>query len=365
LKNDTNKPTTNLFGEELRCKRCNQRLSHCICHTPKKWKNPRERRESKERRRADDKLARQIKPIEPHELKFRHGHWLDRRAKVLEKLKKFTHRQSIIERFENCGTGSCVQWSESLKRHRLTATYCKNKHCEPCMRAKANKIAANLRTKLGTGTPRQFRFITLTLKHSDAPLREQVQRLYKSFKSLRGTKFWKRSQDGGVFTLEVKLVEPTGAATTEIGRRLGHEWHPHLHVISDGRWISKQELSIAWKQITGDSEVVDVAAVDRGKDVAAYVCKYITKGTSPEVWDTDELAAAWLDASKGVRTCATYGNWRGFALCASTEDAKDWEFVGWLGKLICAARSGDQIAYDILTSLRPEHEEQAHQLIAE
>jgi hypothetical protein len=50
--------------------------------------------------------------------------------------------------------------------------------------------------------------------------------------------------------------------------------------------MRKEDLSAAWHKATGDSMIVDIRAIASGKDVVHYVCKYITKGTSPQVWQS-------------------------------------------------------------------------------
>lgn len=287
------------------------------------------------------RIAAEIRPATPEETKFRHGHWLEKRAKVNRTLLQINSSQRTVEAFEQCGSECTVEYSASLQKHRVRANHCKNRHCEPCMRARAGRLAANLKAKIEGDQKHRFRFLTLTLRHSDAPLADQIKRLYKSFSKLRATKFWKQSQRGGCFILEVKWSAKS------------REWHPHLHVITEGNWIKQQTLANQWRTITGDSHVVDVRCLADGKEAAHYVTKYVTKGTSDTVWDDDDAAQEWVTATKGVRTCATYGTWRGYKLLAITESAPDWTPVGTLTHIIHAADQHQPWAMAILQSLRP------------
>jgi hypothetical protein len=157
------------------------------------------------------------------ELNFRHGHWWQRRDRIVTHLGNAGTPWHTLERVKNCGANCRVQWSEQKQKRRLRASYCRCRHCEPCMRAKANLIARNLADRLGKHTRQRFRFITLTLAHTDAPLADQLRRLVKCFRKLRDSKLWKRSQAGGCFTVEVKHT--------------GDAWHPHLHVIDEGAFL--------------------------------------------------------------------------------------------------------------------------------
>lgn len=273
------------------------------------------------------------------ELNFRHGHWRARRDRLIAHLGNAGTPWHTLERFKHCGANCRVQWSEIKRKRRLRASYCRCRHCEPCMRAKANLIAANLARRLGDRPKGRYRFLTLTLKHTNAPLIDQVKRIITSFKKLRATSWWKRRGAGGCFTLEVK--------------HNGTHWHPHLHIIDEGGYVPFKELSDLWLKITGDSSVVDVRRIDSGKDAAHYVTKYVTKGTSPSVWESNDLAQEWIAASKGVRVCATYGSWRGFALTHVTDTANDWQDEISLDELLRRAANGEEHAMLIRNLLIP------------
>lgn len=315
---------------------------------------PQEPREKRRRRQPGDKefdrraaaAAWQTPPASAWETSFRHSHWQERRAKIRQVMQRTAASSFALDRWDNCGSDAFVEWSESEKKHRVRANYCHSRHCEPCMRAKANKMAANLKARLRERPQGKYRFVTLSLKHTDAPLVDQIRRLYLGFRKLRQAKLWKRSQRGGVFILEVKR----GAAG----------WHPHLHVIAEGDWLPQRALSEAWLKVTGDSFIVDVRLLKTGDDAAHYVCKYITKGTSVDVWSNPELGAEWISATRGVRTAATFGTWRGFKLLQLAQSADDWAPVDRLDTLIARARAGEEHAALLIASLRPPGEFDAH-----
>lgn len=266
------------------------------------------------------------------ETDFRHMHWAKTRADVRRHLAATGTSTHALDRFDNCGAECLVEWSDTANRYRLRASYCRCRHCQPCMKAKGNLIAINLKQKLEAGAQRdgdRFRFITLTLRHTNKPLRDQIAGLYAHFRKLRNSKLWKLTQRGGAVMLEVKLNNR-------------NEWHPHLHIISEGLHVNQARLANHWMEITDGSFKVDVRAINTSKDAAFYVAKYVSKGTNAEVWDNDDRAQEWITATKGLRTCNTFGTWRSYRLTArsETETFTDWKPVGLLTRITAQARAG-------------------------
>jgi hypothetical protein len=312
---------------------------------PKPAKREKSPKFSKDFERFCNWQGNQLPPATELEEHFRHSGWSARRKRVLEILPQAGTSSFAVDRFACCGSDAIVEWSPEEKRHRVRANFCHNRHCEPCARAKGLLLTANLRTKLEDVSGMNFRFITLTLKHSDDSLHDQIKRLYACYKKLRNTKLWKLSQIGGAAMLEVKWNPTT------------RKWHPHLHVISEGKFINAHDLSATWLAITGDSKIVDVRLIKSGKDAAFYVAKYCAKGTSNEVWQDREAAIEWVTATRGVRTCATFGKWRGWKLLEHPKTADDWKPIARLDKVLEAARAGEIWAQDIVKNLKTTHQD--------
>lgn len=51
---------------------------------------------------------------------------------------------------------------------------------------------------------------------------------------------------------------------------------PHIHLLQRGTWIPKQVLSDMWCSLTG-SFIVDIKRIQRSRDVARYITKYMGK----------------------------------------------------------------------------------------
>jgi hypothetical protein len=280
---------------------------------------------------------------DPDESDFRHMHWSQIRAKVLETMANCLHSPTQIERFVNCGAECMVEWSDTANRFRVKASFCHCRHCRPCANSRGNLIRVNLQKKLEAGTSREcdrFRFITLTLRHTRTPLRDQIDNLYRHFRILRRSKLWTASQRGGAVLFEITIGEDGN-------------WHPHLHIVSEGDFIRQDKLANEWMRLTGGSFKVDVRAINSAKDVAAYVCKYVSKGVPDAIWLDRDKAQEWMHASKGLRACATFGTWRGWKLLARdpANDHEDWRPVALLSRVCADARAGQIWALELLVTL--------------
>jgi hypothetical protein len=279
----------------------------------------------------------------PWETEFRHVQWSAVREKVRHALGASGTSTKALDRFDNCGAECLVEWSTDLQKYRLRASFCRCRHCQPCQKAKAGLIAKNLKDKLQEGVKQagdRFRFITLTLRHSKRPLTEQIKKLYSTWRTLRRSKIWKDSQRGGAVMFEVKLNDKK-------------EWHPHLHIMSEGDFIRQDRLANHWMKLTGDSFVVHVTKIDSEKDVAAYVSKYVAKGVPDDIWSNTQLAIEWAVASKGLHTCATYGTWRGFKILKVDPStvATDWKPIGLLTTIARQAEEGSIASLKLLEVL--------------
>lgn len=308
---------------------------------PRPPKYIREKKDTPEQRAYANFYTRCTEPAHPAETKFRHSHWQGKRAKVRKYLISVGINTFALDAFDECGSACQVQWSDTANKYRLAANYCHSRHCEPCMRAKANRQAANLEKRLKQEPEGRYRFITLTLRHSATPLVDQLKRLNTCFKALRKTAMWKTSQRGGAYTVEVKYEHVKAM------------WHPHLHIISEGGYLDQADLSKTWLAITGDSKIVDIRALKSAHDAAHYVSKYVTKGTSNNVWDRVDAAQEWITATKGLRTCATFGTWRGYKLLAIDKSITDWTPVCSLRGLMERVAAREEHAMRLFLILRP------------
>lgn len=269
---------------------------------------------------------------------FRHSFWRDRRTATFQALQSTGTDRETLERFSTCGSEMWVQRCvQDQARLRLVCNRCRNRWCEACQGERRNVIVRNLSI---AAKGRDLRFMSLTLKHRDAPLGEQVDRLYASFKRLRARAFMKRGCKGGVFFFELKRSEKT------------KHWHPHLHVIFEGTYIDQALLSDTWKEITGDSYIVDIRKLRGVGEVCGYAAKYASKAIDKSIWREPELFRTVIAELKGRRLLSTFGTWTKLHLSQPTLDDVDWETIGTLYSITERAKNGDADASQVLQQLR-------------
>lgn len=155
--------------------------------------------------------------------------------------------------------------------------------------------------------------VTLTVKDGD-DLAERFRHLHSAQREL-----WKRRHrgrgsvlggvSGAVWSYEVKRGSGSGL------------WHPHLHMIALAEEAPDQvQLSHEWKDITGDSYVVDVREISQADPASGFieVFKYAVKFSEQQPADTVHA----FRMLKGKRLVASAGCFRGVEI---PEDLTDDE----------------------------------------
>jgi hypothetical protein len=124
------------------------------------------------------------------------------------------------------------------------------------------------------GSGGRIRFLTLTVNNG-ADLGERVEHLERSFRRLKQRVTWRRNVEGAIRVLEI-----AGSPG---------DWHPHFHILFTGNYIPQKEMADTWKEITGDSCIVDIRHA--GSGVVKELFKYTVKdaGLLPDA--LDEIAA--------------------------------------------------------------------------
>lgn len=253
-----------------------------------------------------------------------------------------THQSAArLDRFANCGSCACVQYSATEDRFRIAANHCHDRMCLRCGQTRSRQIAAVL---LGAMKQHHCRFVTLTMRHNDTPLKEQIDRLYRSFAALRRRPFWKSRVLGGAAFLEVKTAKD------------GRHWHPHLHIICIGEFLPVYDLGREWHHVTGDSHVVDVRSVTDLEEVHHYVTKYASKPMDSSVCASPVHLDELIVALKGRRMVLPFGRWRKLNFARADTGADDWCTVESLSDLLRDAQAGDLDAQAILARVSSRHD---------
>lgn len=266
-----------------------------------------------------------VQPITTAESAFRHSGWAVLRLRTHDALKRCNTNAARLDRFCNCGSAAFLYKSADGTDIAIRSNKCHDRWCLACQRERAATITQAL---LQVMSARTCRFATLTLRHSRTSLADQIDRLYRSFVALRRRKWWGQHVTGGGYFLEIK----TGRDGL---------WHPHLHLILEGRYLPQRELSTEWHAVTGDSSITDVRQIHEDAEAAGYVTKYVTKPASSDVYSHPDRLDEMICALRGRRVCGTFGTWRGISLEPDSLADVEWIPVGSLDTLRSRAREGD------------------------
>jgi hypothetical protein len=231
-------------------------------------------------------------------------------------------RRSRYVRLIRCGSWLVFRHWLSYDRHTLAAARFCSQHllCPLCairrgaqaLKAYHDKYLA-LRAQ-GMAPPGYL--VTVTVK--DGPdLLERVAHLRDAWRAL-----WHRKRKAEKYPRSFLVAAGVtgGVASYEVKRGQGSGlWHPHLHaVLTCDREPDGQALSDEWRELTGDSYIVDVRPVDEGDPAGAFseVCKYALKFADMDPADT------WLAFRllRGDRLRECYGAFRGVEIPDSMLD---------------------------------------------
>lgn len=206
----------------------------------------------------------------------------ERALKMRDYIKDAHGLELEFERLSSCGEYLLFKWFYSIDSVKLAAMHSCKLHilCPLCAIRRGSKLLeaysakfAQLRVQYPDLIPV---FFTLTVKDG-ADLAERDKHLVRSFKTLRErarqalngrctpNEFNKAA--GAVWSREVKLGANSGL------------WHPHLHGVAlCTEAFDNESLSRQWKEITGDSFIVESHPV-YGDPIEAFleVFKYAVK----------------------------------------------------------------------------------------
>lgn len=267
-------------------------------------------------------------------LTFRHSFWKARRQATHHAMTAAELSASTLERFGDCGSVAWVLQTETNPpNYTVAANICRSRWCEACQVERRRIIVRNI---IAADLPDRLRFVTLTLKSCDAPLRDQIERLMTSFTRWRSNRDIRRSIQGGIWFLEIGRNENTG------------RWHPHLHLLTSGAFLPHAIASEHWRTVTGDSFIVDIRAVRDVRVAASYVMKYAAKSVSPAVWRTHEAFTEAIRSLHGRHLLSTFGSWRKLKLLTPPPPEHGWIPLARLDQVILRAQDGDAQAQMIL-----------------
>lgn len=283
---------------------------------------------------------------------FRHSFWRDRRPRMRRALQNAGAPAHRLTAWDRCGSCAWILLHpEHPGRARLVCHRCHDRFCEACQAERRRRVCRNLQDALTTryrvkhphtAVPR-LRFLTLTLRSSTAPLREQLDRLYSCFGRFRHRKAIQRVMQGGISFLELTLNPRT---------RL---FHPHLHILFEGDYLPQKVASDTWKSVTEDSYIVDIRAIKTIAQACSYVAKYASKGIGPSVLNSPNHLTESIEAVSGRRIFNTFGSWSQLGLTDQPPPEDGWYPIGTFADLQSRRHAGDPAAIRIFRILSGEN----------
>lgn len=245
---------------------------------------------------------------------------------------------------KNCSNRAYFSRHEETGRVIITANHCKLRWCPLCARSRAGQVAATIRPWVQTAAGPKL--LTLTLVHSSAPLADQLTRLVASFAKLRGRAPFRQAWRGGIWFIQVTWKPKT------------QQWHPHIHVLLDGEYVTQYTIRKHWLKITLTSKIVDIRKIKSALDSCLTVTRYVARPMNlQDLGDTErlELHAAF----SGRRLAGTFGTARKLQLLRPpTFDRAMWKRVGGWFWVTSLAGSDERafailLAYESRTPLAP------------
>lgn len=267
-----------------------------------------------------------IQAATKEEQHFRHSGWCSRRAQIWKAFASSGIGSKRCESFANCGSGLWLQRDEAGTDLHLSCNKCHDRWCIPCQNDRASLIREKICQHM---SGRTVRFLTLTLRHSNTPLRDQIARLYRSFSNFRRRESWKRHVHGGVAFFETKIAESDGL------------WHCHLHILIEGSFWEIREICREWHCVTGDSSICHLKATDSSEQMASYVTKYVTKPADASVFAIPDKLSELIISLKGTRLALPFGTWRHLKLMEKPAVDVKWISISSIETLKASAASGD------------------------
>ncbi len=221
---------------------------------------------------------------------------------------------SYSERLVTCRTKAWFVRHDDTGQVRIASEKCKLRWCFFCSQTKQKYITMEVTKWLEHAE--NPKLLTLTVKHSSAPLPDQIKFLYDCFVKYRKRKLLTNAIAGGVWFFQITFNKET------------EEWHPHIHALLDARYMPHEELKNLWSKITRGSHIVHIRVVNDPERTVAHNARYAATPASLLGIPEDHWVEMFL-AFHGRRLCGTWGTAKKISLKPERpKDADKWRNVG-------------------------------------
>jgi len=232
-----------------------------------------------------------------------------------------SHTQAMME----CRKFATLSREKISGDVKVMSSACHDRWCPMCASQKAQY--AKEQTQRYIESLVQPRFLTLTLRHNDAGLLQQIEFLQLCFRKLRYRAYWKKNVTGGIWFLQIKRGKNSGC------------WHPHFHILLDGNYMERAKLSDLWELVTFGSPVIDIRAIYNAESAANETARYVSRPAALDPMPMCDRIEV-IEALHGRRLCGTFGNAKSVTLTPpKIEDGCEWQSIGYYDQVVCEARS--------------------------
>ena len=219
-----------------------------------------------------------------------------------------------LHRFQDCRKKAWFVQNENTLEIRVASTKCHLRWCPLCADSRQMFIAKQTTDWLKTC--HHPKLLTLTLRHTSAPLESQIKFLYESFRQLRKRSYFSKKVTGGIWFFQVKKSDSD------------HKWHPHLHCTIDGLFLKHRELKNLWIRITRGSEIVHIKPCTNIENSAQHIARYAARPSDLATFEFSDTLEIY-HAMKSRRIVGSWGTARYISFRPSKpDDAADWKSCG-------------------------------------
>lgn len=215
---------------------------------------------------------------------------------------------------DNCRSFAWFAVHKDSGQVKVISSSCHLRWCPLCAESRALFLMYSVSQWYNTASSPKL--LTLTLRHSDIPLRDQIAQLYKAFRRLRQHAYMRKRTRGGIWFFQIKWIKKT------------QSWHPHIHALIDSDFIPHAEIRQRWAKLTQGSHVVDIRLCWSADAAATHVARYATRpGTLSKVPYLERLEL--LVAMDHLRIVGKWGNANNVPLVPPKNlDSDNWLHAG-------------------------------------